>query len=371
MKTKRIGSAALACCLALTLSAVPAAADDDEQTQPETETVETAEPAAASDTEGDDEQTQQETETEDDDTIAVVVPSSGQVTLNPYKVKTKKDTSTAQIEHAPQVLKNNSTFPITVSVDLVGTISEGSEAAFVSAPPAADCTDKNIFLYVEFGMDAYSWAEDYTGAANQLVTTTQSENAENVLTLEASERGYFRFSGAMATKTLWEDTDTFTATLSYTFTPVGTEDISVASFDAESVEEMPILPAEAVTEPEATEDGVTTDDPAATDESPAVTDSEPATDENAATDPAADENAAAQPDAEGEGDSQTTAPVDEEAAAPVEDAQTDPQTDPQTDEDAPDDDQSTAAPAEDAQTDPEPASESDGGDQSDEAPAEN
>jgi hypothetical protein len=47
-----------------------------------------------------------------------------------------------QIIHQPQALLNRCEFPITVSVDLVGSIPSDSAATFVSAPPSTTAWDK-------------------------------------------------------------------------------------------------------------------------------------------------------------------------------------------------------------------------------------
>ena len=156
-----------------------------------------------------------------EDLIDVLVPSSGQIVLNPYSLEVDMDggVSTDQIVHSCQTLINLSDFPVIVDVSVTGTIPAESEAWFVSAPPAPDAPGKDVFLYAEFQPDPSLWVGEYWGLPYQVLADA---SGENVLTLEAGGEGYFRMFGAMSVypEEPWSDTDTFGAVLSFTFTPV-------------------------------------------------------------------------------------------------------------------------------------------------------
>ena len=156
-----------------------------------------------------------------EDLINVLVPSSGELVINPYGLEVDMDggVSTDQIVHSCQTLINLSDFPVIVDVSVTGTIPAESGAGFVSAPPAQDAPGKDVFLYAEFQQDPSVWVGEYWGLPYQVLADA---SGENVLTLEAGGEGYFRMFGAMSVypEEPWSDTDTFGAVLSFTFTPV-------------------------------------------------------------------------------------------------------------------------------------------------------
>ena len=156
-----------------------------------------------------------------EDLINVLVPSSGELVINPYGLEVDIDggVATDQIVHSCQTLINLSDFPVIVDVSVTGTIPAESGAWFVSAPPAQDAPGKDVFLYAEFQPDPSVWVGEYWGLPYQVLADA---SGENVLTLEAGGEGYFRMFGAMSVypEEPWSDTDTFGAVLSFTFTPV-------------------------------------------------------------------------------------------------------------------------------------------------------
>ena len=156
-----------------------------------------------------------------EDLIDVLVPSSGELVINPYGLEVDMDggVSTDQIVHSCQPLINLSDFPVIVDVSVTGTIPAESGAEFVSAPPAQDAPGKDVFLYAEFQPDPSVWVGEYWGLPYQVLADA---SGENVLTLDAGGEGYFRMFGAMSVypEEPWSDTNTFGAVLSFTFTPV-------------------------------------------------------------------------------------------------------------------------------------------------------
>ena len=156
-----------------------------------------------------------------EDLINVLVPSSGELIINPYGLEVDMDggVTTDQIVHSCQTLINLSDFPVVVDVSVTGTIPAESGAGFVSAPPAQDAPGKDVFLYAEFQQDPSAWVGEYWGLPYQVLADA---SGENVLTLDAGGEGYFRMFGAMSVypEEPWSDTDTFGAVLSFTFTPV-------------------------------------------------------------------------------------------------------------------------------------------------------
>ncbi len=181
--------------------------------------------------------------------INVLLPGGGRVVANPYglAVPTEYGVSREPVVHTPQALTNLNDFPVTVNAAAAGTITPGSEAVFVSAPPAPDAPGKDVFLYVEFSSQYDWWTGSYRGLPNQLPVSEWETAGENVLTLDAGGVGYFRLFGEVseAPETPWSDTDTFDAVLTFTFAPLYP--------DPEPVEE-PEAPEEEVPEEPETPD---------------------------------------------------------------------------------------------------------------------
>ena len=197
-----------------------------------------------------------------EDLIDVLVPSSGELVINPYGLEVDMDggVTTDQIVHSCQTLINLSDFPVVVDVSVTGTIPAESGAGFVSAPPAQDAPGKDVFLYAEFQPDPSVWVGEYWGLPYQVLADA---SGENVLTLEARGEGYFRMFGTMSVypEEPWSDTDTFGAVLSFTFTPVypDLEPVEEPEAPEEEIPEEPENPD--ISEEEPPEDSETPDVP--------------------------------------------------------------------------------------------------------------
>lgn len=192
--------------------------ESDEPTEPE-EAAESIQPAGAHTGDGTDPAAVLE---DTDSLIDVVVPSSGEIVINPYHLEVGEEADTAQIIHQPQALLNRSPFAVSVNVRAVGTVPEGSGAVLVSEVPAEG--EKEVFLYVEFQNSPEGWEDSYTGASNQIIAAADWNCGENVLTLDAWGEGYFRVSGAMSEESSWTNDDTFGAVLVFTFSAATVEE---------------------------------------------------------------------------------------------------------------------------------------------------
>lgn len=165
--------------------------------------------------------------------IEVLVPSSGQVIINPYCLPVELDgqTSTDQIVSAPLILENRSTIPVSVSASVTGTVPPGSGVSFAAAPPMPDSPVKEIFLYAEFHAvpePAFqpSWSGLYSDSTNQLMVGVQSAAKADVLRLEAGGTacswGALRLFGSAAVSPMvpWQTGDDIQATFVFSFTPI-------------------------------------------------------------------------------------------------------------------------------------------------------
>lgn len=199
----------------------------------------------------------QDTLDDGQDMIDVLVPASGQIVVNLYRLEeaSADGAAKAQMIHQPQALINYSAFPVTVDVTIVGTVPENSEAVLVSEPPTEDVQRKEVFLYAEFQSSPEQWNDTYIGAPNQLIATEDGSSGQGVLTLDASSEGYFRLSGTMAPGAVpaWMDTDTFGAILMFSFSAVSEgADTALETVPSEEME-WNELPTESVQEEYAAE----------------------------------------------------------------------------------------------------------------------
>lgn len=191
--------------------------------------------------------------------IEVLVPSSGQVIINPYCLPVELDgqTATDQIVSAPLILENRSTIPVSVSASVTGTVPPGSGVSFAAAPPMPDSPVKEIFLYAEFHAvpePAFqpSWSGLYSDSTNQLMVGVQSAAKADVLRLEAGGTacswGVLRLFGSAAVSPMvpWQAGDDIQATFVFSFTPI----VEAPAIDVPVTDE-PVVDMPAADEPAA------------------------------------------------------------------------------------------------------------------------
>lgn len=168
----------------------------------------------------------EEVDTPEEPIIDVVVPATGSVIINPYRLNVKLgDTMTReQIVNPAQVLTSHSNVPVLVNATATGTISTGSEAVFVSKPPKAEA--KEVFMYVEFQQSDDNWIGEYIGAPNQMIITADGSSRDAVMTLDAGidnpAYGAYRLFGALSGEPdeMWSSADGIEVNVAFTFTPV-------------------------------------------------------------------------------------------------------------------------------------------------------
>lgn len=191
--------------------------------------------------------------------IEVLVPSSGQVIINPYCLPVELDgqTATDQIVSAPLILENRSTIPVSVSASVTGTVPPGSGVSFAAAPPMPDSPVKEIFLYAEFHAvpePAFqpSWSGLYSDSTNQLMVGFQSAAKADVMRLEAGGTacswGAMRLFGSAAVSPMvpWQAGDDIQATFVFSFTPI----VEAPAIDVPVTDE-PVVDMPAADEPAA------------------------------------------------------------------------------------------------------------------------
>lgn len=172
----------------------------------------------------------------EDGEIRVTVPQSGHIFVNPYgmKVTLEGQESTDEIVSTSQVITNNSSVPVIVQASAVGSIVNGSSAAFVSSPPLEDSGEKEIFLYAEFQTqpsdpENENWQGSYTGADNQILIDEHPSEPQPVLELGESGTetacGVFRLFGETTyePEDPWVGEEVFEVVLTFTFQAMESE----------------------------------------------------------------------------------------------------------------------------------------------------
>ena len=166
-------------------------------------------------------------------TITVTIPTSGTVTVNPYKMEVTvgSDKKTEQIISATQYVKNESDVAIALDVTVSGKV-EG-EAVFATAPVTDRITTKSAFVYFEIkgataddGTGDPTWATAYDAkATDQIALAAKAVTKKDVIKLDAGDQtatyAAFRLNGNVADKSVkpWVAADKVGATIAFTIKP--------------------------------------------------------------------------------------------------------------------------------------------------------
>lgn len=164
-------------------------------------------------------------------TISVIVPNTGSVVCNPYKLSvTVKGTAyTDQIISAPQFIQNGSDVPLKVNIKGKATPSDTANISMATKAPTDKITDKQIYLFVntkDCGTSAAKPASvefDAFNKATSLVlgTADATLNGVNLPAKDATGNAFlaFRLEGAMtpAPATAWATSDTVEVALTFSF----------------------------------------------------------------------------------------------------------------------------------------------------------
>jgi membrane-associated protease RseP (regulator of RpoE activity) len=194
--------------------------------------------------------------------IAVTVPTTGTVSINPYGLpvelkKSESSTKTAkvtgqQIVTQPMYISNEGDVALTVGATVTTTAKNFD---LVDAKPADTVTDKQAYINLEMVQSANKSLSDDTAkdkiideyatdstwtSATQLTLSSDDVTKEDMATLAASKVSgsgsdktvtynvgsivLFRLAGNVVTKpdTAWTTSDSLTAKIAFTFTPATT-----------------------------------------------------------------------------------------------------------------------------------------------------
>lgn len=167
-------------------------------------------------------------------TIDVQLETASDIILNPYQMEATVSGGTTgsyhQIYFVPVKCINKSDFGLKVNAVIKGTASSGVE--FASTAPKDTATEKQVFLYAEFGTSSKAsqqpaWASGYDKSnASQVLISSDDSASKTVATLTAASSAkpnylWYKFDGS-ATKSptnAWAAADKVSANIVLTFVP--------------------------------------------------------------------------------------------------------------------------------------------------------
>ena len=169
-------------------------------------------------------------------TIEVVVPTTGQVYINPTRLSINlgHKIDNGQIISTPSAIENQSEVPVKVNADVTCTIKSGSNIQLESSSTAGSSSqEKKAFIYFEIQAtsdpETVSWDGAYNAAKHMLIQPgTQSR--KELTTLAAGDGGKrygaFRLTGdcIASPESPWKTTDGVKLNIAFTFTPSATPD---------------------------------------------------------------------------------------------------------------------------------------------------
>lgn len=172
-----------------------------------------------------------------DITIEVVVPTSGNVYINPDRLPVKVDGMIVdkQIVSDSFNIENLSEVPLRVNVEVEGTIKRGSDMGLLLQSAATvTTTTKKAFIFFEIqassNPSSVTWSSEYD-ANKHVIVREASRTKKNIVVLGSAEQekrfGVFRLAGdcIQNPREPWTEKDGVDVEIIFTFEPlpVGTE----------------------------------------------------------------------------------------------------------------------------------------------------
>lgn len=172
--------------------------------------------------------------------IIVTVPTTGQVYLNPLKLKVNVDgaDTTEQVLSRTCFIANKGDIPLQVDVSLTAALTEGSDMTLASSSTKGSAsTSKLAFIYYEMQLsddyepDDVQWDKTYDASKHIVLSTGETKSKENILTLapktldgEMGKGGFgaFRLTGDAIEnpQNAWHSKDGLMVEVAFTFTPL-------------------------------------------------------------------------------------------------------------------------------------------------------
>lgn len=167
-----------------------------------------------------------------DITIEVVVPTSGNVYINPNRLPVKVDGNIVnkQIVSDSFHIENLSEVPLKVSVEVEGRIKRGSDMGLLIESAAnVTTTSKKAFIFLDIQAVANPSSVTWAGAydANKHVIVRDGSTAKkNIITLDSADQekrfGAFRLAGdcVQNPRSPWTEKDGVDVEVVFTFSPL-------------------------------------------------------------------------------------------------------------------------------------------------------
>ena len=166
--------------------------------------------------------------------VQVTVPSEKELYINPlgFPVEMGEHTDNSQIIMESAYIENLGDTPVSVSVSVTGSLSEGSTMMLSSSSTKiAGLTSKKAFLYFEIQSvsdpDNVTWAKEFD-AEKHIPVRIAVKTRKNIIELDAADGsnpyGAFRITGDCVAKprTPWSPADGIKVVVAFTFKPVVT-----------------------------------------------------------------------------------------------------------------------------------------------------
>lgn len=169
--------------------------------------------------------------------IEVVVPTAGNIYINPDRLPVKVDGNVVnkQVVSDTFSIENLSEVPLSVSVEVTGEIKSGSDMGLATQSVAKLVTPlKKAFIYFEIkavsDTSSVTWASAYSPSKHVIIRETTIPK-KNVLILGSGDQekrfGVFRLAGdcVQKPKSPWTSEDGVEVEIAFTFSPlpVGTD----------------------------------------------------------------------------------------------------------------------------------------------------
>lgn len=159
-------------------------------------------------------------------TIKVTLPTTADITINPYKMEVEVDGETySESIISPEYTITNES-DCGVKITATASATAGGDAVIASSALKGTESTKSIFLYIDSAYGDVAYADAYNSKSTNQLAITSKEASKTIMELaagaDAAQEGTYMIKGdaASAPDEPWKATDTATVTLSFKVDPV-------------------------------------------------------------------------------------------------------------------------------------------------------
>lgn len=162
-------------------------------------------------------------------TINVTLPTTADITINPYKMEVEVDGEkySSSIISPEYTITNESDCAISISATGAVVVPDTSNAVLATSALKGTESTNSVFLYLETTATTGTYADKFDSKSpNMMALTTKSTTKEAIVTMAAGDsaatNAYYMIKGDAASTpdTPWAATDTVNVTLSFKIDPV-------------------------------------------------------------------------------------------------------------------------------------------------------